>query len=109
MPWEQRREKRYYYHNKRVGSRVVRRYIGTGVIAELAAATADLRRLERTIEARECRAEQERFAAAEAPLLELCDLSERLARAALLIAGFYRHDRGAWRLRRESKQPPTGD
>src|SRR5215468_6171837 len=107
MPWEQRGEKRYYYHDKRVGSRVVRRYLGTGVIAELVATVDDLARLERTIEVRERRAEQERFAAAAAPLLELCDCSERLARAALLAAGFHRHDRGAWRFRRGPKQPPT--
>jgi len=102
MPWEQRGEKRYYYHNKRVGSRVVRRYLGTGVIAELAATTDDLRRLERIIEIRERHAEQERFAAA-APLLELCDCSERLACAALLAAGFHRHDRSRWRRTRGPK------
>jgi len=106
MAWEQRGEKRYYYHSERVGSRVVRRYIGTGAIAELAATADDLRRLERAIEIRERRAEQERLAAAEAPLLELCELSERLAHAALLAAGFHRHDRGAWR---RTRGPKTTD
>src|SRR5262252_9493969 len=103
MSWQQRGRSRAYYRSERVGSRVVRRYIGTGAIAELAATSDDLRRLERIIEIRERRAEQERFAAAAAPLLELCDLSDRLARAALLAAGFHRHDRSRWRRTRGPK------
>ena len=103
MTWEQRGEKSYYYHNKRVGSRVVWRYLGTGAIAELAAAADDLRRLERTIEASARHAEQARLQEAEAPLLELCDCSERLACAALLAAGFHRHDRSRWRRTRGPK------
>jgi hypothetical protein len=109
MSWQQRGRSRAYYHSERIGSRVVRRYCGIGAIAELAAAADDLRRLERTIEVRERRAEQERLAAAEAPLLLLCEVTDNLARATLLAAGYHRHDRSAWRLRRESKQTPTGD
>jgi len=103
MGWQQRGRSRAYYRSERVGSRVVRRYLGTGAVAELAAAVDDLRRLERIIEIRERHAEQERFAAAAAPLLELCDCSERLACAALLAAGFHRHDRSRWRRTRGPK------
>src|SRR5262249_31715253 len=100
MPWEQRGEKRYYYHNKRVGSRVVRRYLGTGVIAELAAATDDLRRLERAIEARECRDLAARLREAEAALVALCNGTDVLARAARVVGGYHCHARGSWRRRR---------
>src|SRR5215813_6673392 len=103
MSWQQRGRSRAYYRSERVGSRVVRRYIGTGVIAELAATADDLRRLERIIEIRERHAERERLQEAEAPLLELCDCSERLACAALLAAGFHRHDRSRWRRTRGPK------
>ena len=70
-----------------------------------APAVDDLRRLERTIEVRECRADQERLATAGAPLLQLCDLTDTLARATLLAAGFHRHARGEWRRRRHVQHP----
>jgi hypothetical protein len=40
------------------------------------------------------------------PLLELCLVTEQLARAALVAGGFHQHDRGPWRRRRE---PHTHD
>jgi hypothetical protein len=63
-------------------------------MAELAARDAELRRAERQARARS----QARLEAAEAASQELADL---LARAALVAAGYHRHDRGAWRRRRE--------
>ena len=107
MPWQQQGNKRYYYRSMRVHGRPVRRFVGSGPVAELAAAADDLCRLERAIHARERHAEQERLAAAAAPLLGLCEVTDDLACAALLAAGFHRHDRGAWRRRREPTHPPT--
>jgi hypothetical protein len=37
MGWEWRKGQRYYYAAKRVGGRVVKRYVGVGRVAELAA------------------------------------------------------------------------
>lgn len=37
MGWEERKGRRYYYKAERVGGRVVKRYVGTGRLAELAA------------------------------------------------------------------------
>ena len=98
MAWERRASKRYYYRSERVGGRPVRRYVGAGdsPAAALAATTADLRRLGREIAARERHAERERLRGAEAALLELCEVSDIVARAALVGAGYHRHG-GEWR------------
>jgi hypothetical protein len=104
MAWEQVGRQRYYYRSQWVKGRSVRRYVGTGPVAELAAAAYDLRKLKRVIEAREREAEQASHHQAEAPLLGLCGLTELLARAALVAAGFRQHDRGEWRRRREAKR-----
>jgi hypothetical protein len=101
MPWDQVGARRYYYRSERVAGRPVRRYIGTGPAAELAATADDLRRLERAIAVQEQKAEQARRCKAEAPLLELCAVTDILARLSLVATGHYRHDRGAWRRRRE--------
>jgi hypothetical protein len=100
MPWDKRGEKRYFYTAERVNGRPVRRYVGAGPAAELAATADDLCRVERAAEARERRDEQARHEEADAPLRELCQLSDLLARAALLGAGFKQHARGVWRRRR---------
>ena len=106
MAWEQVGRRRYYYHNQWVKGRSVRRYIGTGPAAELAAAADELRKLKRAIEARERQGERVRHRQAEAPLLALCGVTDVLSRAALVAAGYFRHDRGAWRRCRDFKRAP---
>jgi hypothetical protein len=71
--WDARGNKRYFYRHVRIAGRPVRRYVGAGPAAELAAAVDELRRLERAIEARERQAEEARLREAEAPLLALCE------------------------------------
>jgi hypothetical protein len=106
MAWQVVDGRRYYYRAMRVGGRPVRRYVGAGGRpgAELAAAADDLRRLGREVAARERHAEQSRLQEAEAPLLALCELTDVLARAALVAAGYHRHDRGEWRRSREPER-----
>jgi hypothetical protein len=99
MGWHVVGTHQYYYRSKRVNGKVVRQYIGKGAVGELAAATADLRRLERTIEAIELNAEVDRLQQADVPLGELCESTDMLARAVLILAGYHRHDRGEWRKR----------
>src|SRR5262245_45344003 len=106
MPWQRVGQKRYYYRNLQISGRSVRRYVGTGPVAELAAAADELRKLKRAIEARERQGEQVRHRQAEAPLLSLCGVTDVLTRAALVAAGYYRHDRGAWRRCRDFKRTP---
>jgi hypothetical protein len=105
MPWDKRGEKRYFYTAERVNGRPVRRYVGAGPAAELAAAADDLLRVERAAAARERRDEQARHEEAESPLRELCEMTDLLTRAALLGAGFQQHDRGQWRRRRGHEDP----
>jgi len=106
MPWAQVGSRRYYYRSQRVAGRPVRRYVGTGPVAELAAAADDLRKLEHAIAARELKAEQTRRHQAEAPLGALCRLTDFLTRATFVTAGYHRHDRGAWRRCRDFKRTP---
>jgi hypothetical protein len=106
MAWQQVGCKRYYYRNQCVAGRSVRRYVGTGPVAELAAAADDLRKLKRVIAAREQKAEQARHHQSEAPLGALCRLTDFLTRATFVTAGYHQHDRGAWRRRRDTQRTP---
>jgi hypothetical protein len=63
--------------------------------------------VEREIQARAWRREQARRDAALAPLLELCRLTDLLAEAALLAAGYHQHDR-TWRRKRVPQPPQAG-
>jgi hypothetical protein len=105
MGWEQVGGRRYFYLSRRVGGRPRRVYVGpaNSPAAELAAAAADAGRLGRVAAARERQAERERLRGAEAPLLELCAVTDVLARAALVVAGYRQHDRGDWRRCRETE------
>ena len=104
MAWQEVDGRRYYYRGRRLCGRTRRVYVGAAgsPAAELAAAADGLRRLGREAAARERHAERERLRGAEAPLLELCELTDVLARAALVLAGYHRHDRGEWRRCRET-------
>ena len=102
MGWESRGtcRGRFYTRSKKVGGRVVREYVGTGPVAEIAAAADALRRSDQRAAAEARRVEQDRWAEAAAPLKELSRAADLLARAALLAAGYHRHSRSTWRRRR---------
>ena len=102
MAWERVGSRSYYYRKVWRDGRCVRVYVGAGAAAELAAATDDIARVQRQMAARALQEEQDRLAAAAAPLQQLCDASDVLSRAALLAAGFHQHARGLWRRRRGS-------
>ncbi len=101
MAWETRKRGRQYYtRSRKVGGRVIREYIGTGPLAELAAKLDAIEREERTVEAERRRRQQERLESADGAVDALYHSAEVLAKAALLSAGYHRHDRGEWRKRR---------
>ena len=100
-PWERReRGGLYFTRSRKEGGRVVREYVGGGVLGELAARMDELKRLEREEEAAACKEERERLDGLDGLLDEFCEDVETVTRAVLLAAGFRRHKRGEWRKRR---------
>jgi hypothetical protein len=101
MGWENReRGGRYYTRSRKVDGRVVRGYVGSGLIGELAARFDEAEREKRKIEAAMVRLESERIEALVAPVVELCEVVEVLYRATLVDGG-YRRYQGKWRRKRE--------
>ena len=105
MSWEEReRGSRYYTRSHREGGRIVREYVGSGPVAEIIAQRDEEERRRREEEARIWREEREQMDALDREGGELDDLAELLTRAAFLVAGYRRHDRGERRKPRERKQ-----
>jgi hypothetical protein len=93
MSWEKRGNKRYFYRTEKRKGRSVRTYYGSGEIAELAATAEALLRVQREIEDRRRKREQQPLATAEALVNELCEQSDRLVRATLVAPGYRRKGR----------------
>ena len=108
MGWEKReRGTRYYTRSRRIGDRVLKEYVGTGPLAELAALQDKAQRLRREEEERAWKREREDLERLDGTAGELCELAELLTRAALLAAGYRQHYRGEWRKSR-GRDNPTG-
>ena len=94
MAWEKReRGGRYYTRSRRSpeDGRVLREYVGSGPLAEIAAeADRTNRKLEEAKRERE-KEELERLEALAAPVLELSEAAEILVHAHLIAAGYHRH------------------
>ena len=104
-PWERReRGGLYYTRSRKVGGRVIREYVGGGILGELAAQMDALERERREEQAARWKEEQQDLDALEALVNELSEASDLLIRAALLASGYHQHNRGEWRLRREPKE-----
>lgn len=93
MAWERRKRGSWYYtRSRRVGGRVVRDYLGCGLLGQLAA--------ENDEEARQVRREErEGPLAVEAALATLSPALDALLVSTLEGAGYHRH-KGEWRRRR---------
>ena len=103
-PWERReRGGLYYTRSRKVNGRVLREYVGGGALGQLAARLDAEERRKRQQEVAACEEEREQMEALVAPVEELCEATEILARAVLLAAGYHRHNRGGWRKWRERK------
>src|SRR5438128_3545773 len=102
MAWEKRRRGgRYYTRSRKVGGRVVREYVGSGFIGELAAARdAQARRARRRRDA-EWAALRDRLEGYESKSGAFDRAVAVLTRSALMLAGYHRHHRGARRRTRE--------
>ena len=97
MAWE----RGYYYRVRRVNGKVVREYVGTGRVAELAAKMDALERDQRRLAALTFRREKAKLTAIDNDIKALAEMTDLVARAALLAAGYHQHKRGEWRKRRE--------
>jgi hypothetical protein len=103
-PWERReRGGLYYTRSRKENGRVVREYVGGGILGELAAQMDAERRQLREAEKAAQREEREHLDALVAPLEKLCEAAEIITRAALVASGYHQHNRGEWRKRREQR------
>jgi hypothetical protein len=110
MSWERRqRGGAYFYRSVRINGRPRKIYFGRGRGAQRQARLEAARRQRRQAEREALHAEQARVASADAALEDLCDMTDLLARATLLLAGFHEHH-GLWRRRRlhDSTTHPEG-
>jgi hypothetical protein len=106
MGWETRRGRgRYYTRSRKVNGRIIREYVGTGLVAKLAAQQDAEARAQRRAERKRLQQEEARWASTAAPLEELSHLLDGLTAAALFTAGYHQHHRGAWRKRRHGARP----
>ena len=105
-PWEWReRGGLYYTRSRKEGGRVVREYVGGGILGKLASQMDAEARQRREAETAALREDKKRTAELEKPVDELCEATDLLVKATLLASGYHQHNRGEWRLRREPKEP----
>jgi hypothetical protein len=106
MPWSRRGDKRVFYRSVRLDSRPRTIYVGTGPAAEAVAAEVEARKAARLAHREALAALTQAYEQAVAPLLQLDAQSDKVLHEAMTAAGFYRHDRGAWRRRGERRVRP---
>ena len=104
MGWERRGPSGpYYTRSRRVGDRVVREYVGGGQLGAFAAGYDEEQRRTRAAAVAALRAEEAEWAEADGQMEELESATNLLMRAALIVAGYHQHARGAWRKRRNDR------
>jgi hypothetical protein len=96
MGWERRGSKRYYYRARRVGTRVIKEYFGSGRRARLAAKEDDEERRRKALDRCEIWAIEKAVADVETLMGDLEDVANTMLQASLLAAGYHQH-RGNWR------------
>lgn len=106
MAWERRGDRTYYYRSRTIGGRVVKEYIGGGLTGTLAEREDAMRRRNRDAERAALEADRDACTAAALAHDELSRVADALTTAALIAAGYHRHDRGQWRKRHASRTGP---
>ena len=87
---------RYFYRSRRRGSRVVREYLGSGTVGQLAAEFYGVEEAERREERRACQQQIEFDSRLEQNLQTVTDAIKGLTEAVLLCSGHHNH-KGQWR------------
>ena len=101
MAWERRGSNLYYYQSKRVDGRVLKKYVGTGEVAQAIAQADETIRRSRAARSERARVELEEARTLASAGEELCEAAEILAVAELVASGYHRH-KGEWRMRRRA-------
>ena len=109
MAWAHRPSGRYYYRSVRRGNRVTKTYLGTGLLGELAEALDAEERAERQATAEAWKQARRDMEALDAQFNVWWDTTNAILEAILTDAGYYRHDRGAWRKRAQRGPAPQTD
>ena len=101
MTWETRNGKgSYYTRSKKLNGRVVREYVGTGRVGELAAATDRLRSGWRQATQEHWRIEKLAMAELENAVATYFEMVKLVQSLLVVNSGYYKHHGGAWRRRR---------
>jgi hypothetical protein len=106
MAWERRKGgSRYYTRSKRVAGRVVREYVGSGLVGALAAEYDRRARVQAEKKVALWTALRRRLKSADDAAGDFFATAEALTRSALHLVGFHQHHRGEWRMRRGGEEP----
>ena len=101
MAWETRNGRgRYYTRSKRVNGRVIREYVGSGPLGEIAARLDEERRQKRQEEGDAWSRHLEELEAIEGAVDRFTRGVSDVSRSILQASGFHRHNRGEWRRKR---------
>lgn len=102
MGWD--KDGRYYTRSRRENGRIVREYIGGGLLGKYACRQDAIQREKRETEREQERILREEIQARDRCLDELEATVDLVLRALLTSAGFHQHHRGEWRKRRGQRE-----
>jgi hypothetical protein len=101
MAWERRGSNLYYYQSQRLDGRVLKKYVGTGEVAQAIARADETIRRSRVARSERARVELEEAKTLASAGQELWEAADILAAAQLVAAGYHTH-KGEWRMRRRA-------
>ena len=101
MGWEMRGgHGPYYTRSRRVNGRIIREYVGKGLIGDLASVMDDRDRTEQQAKAEALSTQIAELDRIEEILATVYSTADEVTVSSLESAGYHRHHRGEWRKRR---------
>ena len=101
MSWEQRQNGGWYYtRSRKVNGRIVREYVGGGLVGQLSAELDDEERAQREETRRQRQSEREMLDELEQMASSCLDTVRGQVKSELTAAGYHQHKRGEWRRKR---------